>query len=53
VSRNGITLNNSVVIPGKLAKLARPGIQENQKFLDARFRGYDGWDGRGFISANL
>ena len=23
-------------------KLARPGIQENQKLLDTRFRGYDG-----------
>jgi hypothetical protein len=28
-----------VVIPGKLA---RPGIQENQKLLDTRLHGYDG-----------
>jgi hypothetical protein len=47
-------LNNSVVIPRKLAIYysfslrpdpppaeARPGIQENQKVLDTRFRGYD------------
>jgi hypothetical protein len=35
-------LNNSRVIPGKLGQLARPGIQENRKLLDTRFRGYDG-----------
>jgi hypothetical protein len=46
-------VENSTVIPGELAiKLqppadqppaeARPGIQENQKPLDTRFRGYDG-----------
>ena len=41
-SRN--PLNNLGVIPGKLAIaiITRPGIQENQKLLDTRFRGYDG-----------
>ena len=35
-------LNNLSVIPGKLAILARPGIQEFQRPLDARFREHDG-----------
>src|SRR5215475_1306122 len=33
------SLHNRIVIPGKLA---RPGIQDNQMLLDARFRGHDG-----------
>jgi hypothetical protein len=35
------------VIPGKLAIASGPGIQENQKLLDTRFRGYGG--GRSLI----
>jgi len=33
---------NSIVIPGKLAQLARPGIQEFQRNLDTGIRRYDG-----------
>jgi hypothetical protein len=34
-------------------KLARPGIQENQKLLDTRFRGYDGGGRSLFYFANF
>jgi hypothetical protein len=30
-----------VVIPGKLAKLTQPGIQEIQRTMDCRLRGND------------
>jgi len=33
---------NSIVIPDKLAQLARPGIQEFQRHLDTAVRPYDG-----------
>jgi len=35
-------LTPGVVIPGKLAIAMRPGIQKNQRVLDARFREHDG-----------
>jgi hypothetical protein len=37
--------------PGSQSGVARAGIQEFQRLLDARFREHDGWEARGFTAS--